>query len=145
MHQQFWLFMSDPADYHWDTLFIKGKELWDGIRGTTPVRFLKHLHKGDKVICYHGLPDRLVYGLAVAASDAYPDPHEPKKKLWVVDLKATERLPRPVSFQELKRNPRLKKMKFLRMPRLSVSLLREDEYNEILRMGGVPTTPSLFG
>lgn len=145
MHQQFWLFVSDPADYHWDTLFIKGKELWNGIRGTIPLRFFKHVRKGDKILCYHGSPDRLVYGLAVAASDAYPDPRDSKKKLWVVDLKATERLPRAVSYQELKRNPRLKKMKFLRMPRLSISSLRKEEYDEILRMGGVPTTPSLFG
>lgn len=143
--QKFWLFLSDPAEHHWDTLFVKGKELWNNIRGTAPLRYLKQVRRGDKVLCYHGPPDRVVYGTAVAASDAYPDPRDAKRKLWVVDLKATERLPRAVTFQELKSNPRLKKLKLLKMPRLSISPLSEEHYNEILRMGGISTTPSLFG
>lgn len=141
---KFWLFLSDPADYHWDTLFVKGKELWDGLRGATAYRYLKQVHKGDKVLCYHGPPDRSVYATAVAASDAYPDPKDQDKHLLAVDLKAGEHLPRPVPYQELKMNPRLRKLKLLRMPRLPICPLREEEYNEILRMGGIPSTPRLF-
>lgn len=141
---KFWLFLSDPADYHWDTLFVKGKELWDGLPGATAHRYLKQVRKGDKVLCYHGAPDRSVYGIAVAARDAYLDPHDPKKRLLAVDLKAIERLPRSVSHRELKMNPRLRKLKLLRMPRLVICPLTEQDYNEILRMGGIPSTPHLF-
>jgi len=91
---RFWIFAADPTRYHWDTLFVKGKELWDGIRNLASQRYLKQVHKGDRIMCYHGAPARSVYALAVAASDPYPHPDERQKKFLVIDLKAVERLPR---------------------------------------------------
>ena len=28
--RQYWIFSADPHHYHWDTLFVKGKEMWHG-------------------------------------------------------------------------------------------------------------------
>ncbi|MFQ5662846.1 MAG: EVE domain-containing protein [Terriglobia bacterium] len=134
---RYWLFTADPMRYHWDTLFVKGKELWDNIRSSAAQRYLKQVRKGDHVLCYHSAPDRSVYALAVTASDPYPEPHERGKPFLVVDLKAIERLPRSVPLKELKLNRALRRMRFLAQPRLAVSPLSEQEYNEILRMAGM--------
>lgn len=138
---RYWFFSADPTRYHWDTLFVKGKDLWAESRDQAAQRYLKQVQKGDQIICYHGAPDRMVYALATVASAPYPNPHPNKKRPYIVDLKASERLPRPVPLKELKQDRALRRMKFLARPRLSVSPLNEQEYNEILRLSGVLLNP----
>ena len=138
---RFWIFVADPTRYHWDTLFVKGKELWNGIRQQASQRYLKQVHKGDRVVCYHGPPDRSVYALASAASDPYPHPGERLNRFLVVDLKAIERLPRVVPLKEMKANRVLRRTRLVTRPRLAVAPLTEHEYNEILRLAGLPPLP----
>ena len=101
-----WLFSVDPHNYHWDTLFVKGKEMWRGA-GSRPdaLRALKLVRQGDRVLCYHAAPERALYALAEVTRDPYPDPHAPESKAMVADLRALERLPRQVSLAELRENP----------------------------------------
>ena len=141
-----WFFVSNPTRYHWDTLFVKGKELWNAMRGASSQRYLRQVHKSDKVLCYHGAPDGVVYALAQAASDAYPAPRQAgRQRNYIVDLKAVQRLPRAVPLKELKLNRSLRRMQFLGQPRLTVSPLTEAEYHEILRLAGMKPIPVLSG
>ncbi|MGH9788670.1 MAG: EVE domain-containing protein, partial [Candidatus Acidiferrales bacterium] len=131
-----------PSVYHWDTHFVKGEELWNQVRSDAALRYLKQARRGDQVLCYHGAPERSIYAHAAVASDPYPDPHARNKNQLVVDLKAVQRLPRPVPVKELKTDKILRKMKFLaRRLRLAVSPLSEQEFNEILHLGGVSLGP----
>lgn len=142
--RRYWLFSTDPHYYHWDTLFVKGKEMWHGA-GSKPdaLRQLKQVRKGDRVLCYHGTPERSLYALAEVTRDPYPDPHNSEGKNLVADLRAMERLPRQVSLAELRANPALKKVKFLKNVRLIVSPISASEYQEILRMAGIVALPGL--
>jgi predicted RNA-binding protein with PUA-like domain len=97
---------------------------------------MRQVRKGDKVLCYHGSPDRLVYAMAEAASDAYPNPQDETGKQLIVNLRAVQKLPRSVPLVELRTNRRLRRMKFLTKTRLAVTPLAEEEYAEILRMSG---------
>ena len=92
-----WLLAVDPRIYHWDTLFVKGKEMWRHA-GAKPdaLRQLKQMRRGDRALCYHGKPEYTLYAIAEVTRDPYPDPHDPESKLMVVDLRALERLPRQV-------------------------------------------------
>jgi predicted RNA-binding protein with PUA-like domain len=139
-----WLFSVDPHNYHWDTLFVKGKEMWRGA-GTRPdtLRALKLVRQGDRVLCYHAAPERALYALAEVTRDPYLDPHAPETKGMVADLRALERLPRHVSLAELRENPALRKVKFLKNVRLIISPVTEEEYQEILRMAGIVASPGL--
>ncbi len=138
--RHYWIFSADPHHYHWDTLFVKGKEMWDGA-GAKPdaIRALKQVRKGDRILCYHSAPERTLYSIAEVTRDPYPDPHDHKGKNLVADLRAFEKLPRQVPLAELRANPALKKMKLLKNVRLIVSLLTDLEYQEILRMAGIAT------
>ena len=142
--RRYWLLNADPRQYHWDTLFVKGKEMWRGA-GAKPaaLRQLKQVHRGDRVVCYHGAPDRQVYALATVASDPYPDPLDPDRKLRVVDLKALQRLPRPVPLKEIKLNRVLRRMKFLKDVRATITPVTDEDYQEILRMAGIVAAPGL--
>jgi len=87
-------FSADPHHYHWDTLFVKGKEMWHGA-GAKPdaIRALKQVRKGDRVLCYHSAPERSLYSIAEVTRDPYPDPHDRTGKNLVADLRAFEKLP----------------------------------------------------
>lgn len=142
--RQHWLFTVDPHHYHWDTLFVKGKEMWRGAgaRANT-LRQLKQVRRGDRVLCYHSAPDRSLYALAEVTRDPYPDPHDPKGKNLVADLRAVERLPRQVPLVEMRANPALKRVRFLKNVRLIISPISDEEYQEILRMAGIVASPGM--
>ncbi|HVB56921.1 MAG TPA: EVE domain-containing protein [Candidatus Acidoferrales bacterium] len=139
-----WLLAVDPRVYHWDTLFVKGKEMWRQA-GNKPdaIRQLKQVHKSDRTLCYHGKPEHAVYALAEVTRDPYPDPHHPESKTLVTDLRAIERLPRQVMLNELRANRLLKKIKFLKNTRLTICPLTDEEYAEILRMAGIVASPGI--
>jgi predicted RNA-binding protein with PUA-like domain len=142
--RHYWIFSADPHHYHWDTLFVKGKEMWHGAEGKPDaIRALKQVRKGDRVLCYHSAPERSLYSIAEVTRDPYPDPHDPKEKNLVADLRAFERLPRQVTLAELRENRALRKMKLLKNVRVLISSITGEEYLEILRMSGIVATPGI--
>jgi len=142
--RHYWIFSADPHHYHWDTLFVKGKEMWHGAQAKPDaIRALKQVRKGDRVLCYHAAPERTLYSIAEVTRDPYPDPHDHKGKNLVADLRAFEKLPRQVALAEMRANPALKKMKLLKNVRLIVSVITDQEYQEILRMAGIVATPGI--
>ena len=139
-----WLLAVDPRVYHWDTLFVKGKEMWRHA-GSRPeaLRQLKQVHQGDRVLCYHGRPEHSIYALAEVSRAPYPDPQDPEAKKLVIDLRAMERLPRQVTLAEMRDNRGLRKVKFLKNTRLTICPLSDDEYAEVLRMAGIVAAPGI--
>jgi len=139
-----WLLAVDPRVYHWDTLFVKGKEMWRHA-GSKPetLRQLKQVHRGDRALLYHGKAEHALYALAEVSRDPYPDPHHPEEKKLVMDLRAIERLPRQVTLDELRENRLLRKIKFLKNTRLTICPLTDEEYSEILRMAGIVASPGI--
>lgn len=142
--RHYWLFSVDPHHYHWDTLFVKGKEMWRGA-GSRPdtLRQLKQVRRGDRVLCYHAAPERSLYALAEVTRDPYADPYDSQGKNLVADLRAVERLPRHVTLAELRANRALRKVKFLKNVRLIISPVSSEEYQEILRMAGIVASPGM--
>ena len=140
--RRYWLFSADPHHYHWDTLFVKGKELYR-LANSRPenLRQLKLTRRGDRVLCYHAAPERALYAIAEVFRDPYADPLDAEHKNMVIDLRSLERLPRQVTLEEMRENRALRKVKFLKNVRLSISALELDDYAEILRMAGIVAQP----
>ncbi len=120
-----------------------GTTLLDFQRRPAPIRALKQVRKGDRVLCYHSAPERSLYSIAEVTRDPYADPHDHKGKSLVADLRAFEKLPRQVTLAEMRANPVLKKMKLLKNVRLIISAITDAEYQEILRMAGIVATPGI--
>ena len=142
--RNYWIFSVNPHHYHWDTLFVKGKEMWHGANSKPDaIRALKQVRKGDRVLCYHTAPERSLYSIAEVTRDPYPDPHDSKGKNLVADLRAFEKLPRQVTLAEMRANTSLKKVKMLKNVRLIVSAITDTEYQDILRMAGIIAAPGI--
>src|ERR1700730_16339739 len=62
--RHYWIFGADPHHYHWDTLFVKGKEMWHGA-GSKPdaIRALKQGRRVDRGLCYHSAPAPSLYSI----------------------------------------------------------------------------------
>jgi predicted RNA-binding protein with PUA-like domain len=52
----------------------------------------------------------------------------------MVDIRAVERLPRPVTLAEIKKRPELAKMAMLRIGRLSVTPITQAEWDAVNRL-----------
>ena len=134
----YWFFLSDPESYHFDRLFETKRDVWDGVFGGIAQKYLGEIKKGDLVIGYHTAPEKQVVATLETDSDAYQNPEIKDKKNWVVDLKAVKKLARPVPLAELKANKKLAGMKLFHLVRpIAVSPLTKEEYQEIVRLGGL--------
>ena len=70
---------------------------------------LRAMRKGDLVLFYHSVSEKAVVGIAKVTKEAYPDSTATEGDWSAVDLSPDKALPRPVTLDEIKRNPRLKR------------------------------------
>ncbi len=130
----YWLIKTDPDTYSWDDLKKDGETSWDGIRNYAARLHLRGMKKGDKILVYHSGGESEIRGLAVVSREFYQDPTT-KDDAWIsVGVKAGKELKKPVSLSEIKKNKKLKDMLLIKISRLSVMPVTEDEYNTILEM-----------
>lgn len=132
---KFWLIKSEPFKYSWQQLLVDGRTYWDGVRNYQARNNLKAMQEGDRAFFYHSNVDLSIMGIVEICRTHYPDPtiNDPR---WVaVDVRPIVSLPNPVMLNQIKANPKLSNMEMLRQGRLSVSPVRDDEWEEILKMG----------
>lgn len=130
----YWLIKSEPFKYSWEQ-FVKDKVThWDGVRNYAARNNLRSMKKGDLLLFYHSNEGLNVVGIAKLVKEHYQDPSTDETAWLAVDISPFKALKKPVSLGDIKKNPKLKTMQLLRLARLSVSAVTEDEFNEILKM-----------
>lgn len=129
-----WLFKTEPSAYSFQQLQKDKRTVWDGVKNNLALKHLSAIKRGEAIVVYHTGDEKAVVGLAHAASDAYPDPGKKDPKLLVVDIEADKALPRPVTLAEIKADPKLKSFDLVRLPRLSVMPVSDDEWKAIESM-----------
>ena len=135
-----WLMKSEPDVFSWDELVKKGKtgEPWTGVRNHTAKLNLMKMKKGDRAFFYHSNVGKEIVGIAEIARAHYPDPSAKAGEPWVVvDVRAVEPLPQPVTLDAVKKEPKLKDMALLKQSRLSVQPVTDAEWKIVCKMGGV--------
>ena len=126
--KKFWLVKQEPAAYSWANFVADGKTSWTGVRNYTARNNLRAMRKSDAVLFYHSVSDKAVVGTARVIREAYSDPTAMDGDWSAVDLAPEKALPRPVTLDEIKRNPRLKEIALLRLSRLSVQPVTSVEF-----------------
>lgn len=134
--KKFWLVKQEPTAYSWDDFVNDGQTSWTGVRNFTARNNLRAMEQGDAVLFYHSVVRKAVVGIAEVSKTAYPDPTAKEGDWCAVDLVPKHPLARPVTLEEIKRNPLLKETALLRLSRLSVQPLTAAEFGEIARLGG---------
>lgn len=134
----YWLMRSEPDVYGWDRLVAEKGTEWDGVRNYTARNFLKEMQVGDLAFFYHSNVEKAAVGIMKIVRAWQPDGNDKDAKgdpKWVsVRVEPVEPLARPVSLVEIKAEPRLEKLEMLRQSRLSVTPVRDDEWQLILEM-----------
>lgn len=129
-----WLMKEEPTHYSFRDLMKDGKTIWEGVRNPLAQKHLREVKKGDRIFYYHTGNEKAVVGLARASSDAYPDPKDKSGRAVVVDVEPVKLLPAPVTLAAIKAKPDFKSFPLVRMPRLSVMPVTEEQWKEIEAM-----------
>jgi len=132
--KSFWLVKQEPSSYSWSDFVQEGKTSWTGVRNYAARNNLRRMRKGDEVLFYHSGEEKAVAGIAKVTRSAYQDPTAKEGDWATVDLAPVKPLRRLVTLREIKGNSRLKGIPLVRQSRLSVMLLAEPEFREILKM-----------
>lgn len=132
--KKYWLVKQEPSAYSWADLVNDGETQWTGVRNFTARNNLRAMRKGDALLFYHSVVGKEVVGIAKVIREAYPDPTATEGDWSAVDVAPDKALPRPVTLEEIKANPKLKEMALLRLSRLSVQPVTSAEFQEIVRM-----------
>ncbi len=130
------LLKTEPSTYSYADLERDRRTVWDGVSNPVALKHLAAIRKGDTLVVYHTGAEKQAVGLAIAASDAYPDPRLADTKRPVVDLEAQRRLPRPVTLAEVKGDAVLKTNDLARLPRLSVIPFTDAQFRRLMELAG---------
>lgn len=136
---QYWLFKSEPSSWSWDQQKARGKagQEWDGVRNYQARNNMRAMQVGDRGFFYHSNEGLAVVGIVEVCKPAHPDSTTGDERWECVDIRALADMPNPVSMPEIKANPELAEMVLVNNSRLSVQPVREDEWMEVCRMGGL--------
>ncbi|TCO73402.1 EVE domain-containing protein [Rhodovulum euryhalinum] len=134
-----WLFKSEPNTWSWDQQVAKGEagEEWDGVRNYQARNNMRAMKVGERGFFYHSLSEKAVVGIVEVIAPAHPDSKAGDPRWECVDIKAVQPLPRPVTLEMCKADPRLEKMVLVNNSRLSVQPVTDEEWRIVCEMGGL--------
>ena len=130
----YWLIKSEPSKYSWEQFTKDKKTFWDGVRNYAARNNLRAMKKGDQIFYYHSNEGTEIVGIAEVAKEAYQDPTTDNTNWVVVDVKPVKALKKPVSLAQIKADKRLANMALVKLSRLSVQPVTEDEWNTVLEL-----------
>ncbi len=129
-----WLMKEEPEHYSYDQLVKDRKTVWAGVRNPLAQKHLRSIRKGDRIFYYHTGKEKAIVAIATAAGDAYPDPEDSTGKAFVVDVTPVRKLGRPVTLAAVKAEGAFADFPLVRMSRLSVMPVTDEEWARIEKM-----------
>jgi len=129
---RYWILRSEPDAYGWDDLVRDGATEWNGVRNYTARNFLKEMQPGDQALFYHSNTQKAAVGIMEITRAWQPDGEDGK---WAsVAVKPVRPLAKPVPLEAMKAESRLKALEMLRQSRLSVTPVRDEEWQVLLEL-----------
>jgi len=134
-----WLYKSEPSVWSWDQQVAEGEKgtHWNGVRNHVAKQNLMAMKKGEQGFFYHSNEGKAVVGIVEVIKEYYPDHTDESGKFGMVDIKAVKPFKRPVTLDEIKKQPGLEKMILVNNSRLSVQPVTDEEWEIVCRMGGL--------
>jgi predicted RNA-binding protein with PUA-like domain len=135
----YWLFKTEAETFSWEmqkSRCAKG-EPWSGVRNWQAARNMKQMKKGDLGFFYHTGDEKRIVGIVEVIGEYRKDPTDETGRFGLVDVKAVEDMPRPVTLAEIKADKALKDMILVKYSRLSVQPVKPEEWRYIRKLGGL--------
>jgi predicted RNA-binding protein with PUA-like domain len=135
----FWLMKSEPDVFSYEDLAAKGAagQEWDGVRNYQARNNMRAMVLGDRAFFYHSNVGKAVVGIVEVCGLSHPDSTTDDPRWDCVDVRAVQSLPRPVTLEMCKAEPRLKDMVLVNNSRLSVQPVTEAEWRIVCDLGGL--------
>ena len=151
--RKYWLCKSEPEKYSIDDLKKDGETPWDGVRNYAARNSMRDdMQVGDGVFFYHSNQNPpAIVGVMEVSSEPYPDALQfnpdsnyfdekstESDPRWInVDMKFVEKFDSPVDREALKAEKSLEDMELFRLARHSITPVRKDEWETIMKMAKV--------
>jgi predicted RNA-binding protein with PUA-like domain len=129
-----WVFKEEPGSYSFADLQRDGSTVWAGVTNALAQKHLRAVRKGDRVFFYHTGDEKAVVGVMEAAADPVPDPDDETGKRVVVTVQPVRPLKNPVSLAAIKAEQAFAGWELVRVPRLSVVPVSEEQWKKIEAM-----------
>ena len=136
---QYWLMKSEPDVWSIDQQKKAGTKgaPWDGVRNYQAAKNLKSMKKGDLCFFYHSNIGKEIVGIVEIIKTAFIDPTDKEKKFVAVQVKFKKALNKPISLENIKKNPNLNKLPLIKQSRLSVMPIDTKSWIIILKMSNI--------
>ncbi len=135
----YWLFKSEPDSWSWDQQVARGKagEEWTGVRNYQARNNMRAMKVGDLGFFYHSNVGKEIVGIVEVCAESHPDSTTDDPRWDCVDIRAVKPVPRPVTLDEAKADPRLADMALVKNTRLSVQPVTEAEWKIVCQLAGL--------
>ena len=136
---KYWLLKSEPDVWSIDQqkkTGIKGAP-WDGVRNYQAAKNLKRMKKGDLCFFYHSNIGKEIVGIVEVIKEAYLDKTDKSGRFVAVTVKFKDKLPKPVTLENIKNNKELSHLGLIKQSRLSVMPIDSKSWKIILKMSSI--------
>jgi predicted RNA-binding protein with PUA-like domain len=130
-----WLLKTEPSVYSYADLERDTETMWDGVNNNTALQNIRKIEAGDMALIYHTGDERQVVGIAEVSRGYYVNPELDDSKMAVCDVKPKQQLEKPITLKQIKSVPELASSDLVRLGRLSVVPISEDEWKMMQTAG----------
>jgi predicted RNA-binding protein with PUA-like domain len=119
---QYWLMKSEPDVWSIDQQKKAGAKgaPWDGVRNYQAAKNLKNMKKGDLCFFYHSNIGKEIVGIVEIIKEFYLDKTDQSGRFVAVTVKFRNKLLKPVTLEEIKKDKQLSQLALIKQSRLSV-------------------------
>ena len=126
-----WLFKEEPTNFSYADLERDGSAVWSGVTNALARQHLRKVAVGDRVFFYHTGKEKAVVGEMRVVVGPKPDPSSDDAKAVVVEVEPVRALTHPVPLSLIKGDADLAGWDLVRLPRLSVVPVTEEQWRRI--------------
>ena len=136
---QYWLMKSEPDVWSIEQQKKAGEKgvAWDGVRNYQAAKNLKSMKKGDLCFFYHSNIGKEIVGIVEVIKEAYLDKTDKSGRFVAVTVKFKDKLPKPVTLENIKNNKELSHLGLIKQSRLSVMPIDSKSWKIILKMSNI--------
>jgi len=134
-----WLMKSEPNLWsidHQKKIGAKGTP-WDGVRNYQAANNLKKMKKGDLCFFYHSNIGKEIVGIIEVIKEAFLDKTDKHGIFVAIQVRFKNKLKKPVSLENIKKNKTLGHLSLIKQSRLSVMPIDTKSWKIICKMSSI--------
>ena len=136
---KYWLLKSEPDVWSINQqkkAGVKGAP-WDGVRNYQAAKNLKSMKKGYLCFFYHSNIGKEIVGIVEVIKEFYLDKTDQSGRFVAVTVKFKNKLLKPVTLEEIKKNKQLSHLALIKQSRLSVMPIDYKSWRIINKMSNI--------